>query len=524
MSDPIADMVFRKITIKPHTKSYQHREILCVYVTFEGKRANVQAITEHGEIIKRLDQKLLTHPRPYVVVTNASTWLAEYLVNKFGRLEGFQLKVTETRGEGQTEIIAKLSRFGISNKEASGKRKVGLHTVWSVSDFPTSLFPQGKCDPYTLLSTAVDIRNYCKESGIPLPSKPKGIAGDFLKDARFWPDGRGRVPTFINDNLRGFLPGNHMELRGKTRMVQNVWSIDMRNAYHRVAQYLRVPDHTHIYARGFTRTWKTAPIWFASNSVEYAREIARPGFVIVEATSRPTRNSEWRPKAINYSGKKRIGLWTNEIEFVESMGVDIHGIIASWTSHTPDMGLSRYAQFAESEANRVSPDRKKWLKPTLHSLYGMLAANKRRFRIGHLRGNSKRQRFFIGWNKSIDLCTFSTGAISHPVTNVAMLGILQAEIRCEMFRLANWLESNGHPVSHIHADGLHVATDDLPLLSSEWKVSQMVDLVYIDDVSWIWSDGETLPGRPEIERQREVRRYKDMLAAGVYGYRRKYAA
>jgi hypothetical protein len=525
--DPLDRLANRVLTIKPHKKSYQHREVICAFVTVTGKRTYCLAITEYGEQVENLANHLLVHPQSYVIVTNNVAWLADYMLGRYGHLECFQMKLTEARSlDDAGEVKANLSRIGFTNgrkAQHSGRRKA-MHNVWSSDDFPETLF-NSSYGWQELLTAAVDVRDYCKEQSLAVPNKPKGMAGDFMRDPKFWLHERGRVPEFINETLRPYLPGNHMELRGEVRKIQTVWSIDMRNAYHKLAQSITIPDHTHMYGRGYSRSWRDAPIWFTSGTPEFERELQRYGLVIVEATSRPTRQKEWRPRAINYSGKKRIALWTNEIEFCKSMGLDIHGIIAAWTSNHADTGLSKYGQFAESEASRVNLSRRKWLKPTFHTLYGMFAANKKSIRIGHLRGKSKSLfRFSLGFGHTLELPAFEIPQRSHPLSNVAILGTLQAEIRVRMMQLANELESKGHPVTHIHADGLHVATSNLPLLSDDWKIEEREDLVYIDDVSWIWATGETLPGRPELERQREIRRYNDMVTAGLYGYRRRFSS
>lgn len=525
--DPIEQLAHRRLTLKPHRKTYQHRDIVCVFVISHGKRIDVLAVTEQGERIGNLANYLLTCPTAHIVATNNPAWLADYMYRKFGHLECFQMKLTETRNEDETgEIKAALSRFGFTNgrnAQHEGRRKA-LHSVWCSQDFPTSLFPSGHCSFDELLKACIDVREYCKENALPIPNRPKGIASDFMRDERFWPKERGRVPEFTNEELRRFLPGNHMEMRSEPRKVINVWSIDMRAAYHQAAQSVIIPDHTTIYARGYSKSWETSPIWFDSDSPEYRREISRPGLVIVEATSRPTRKGEWRPKRINYSNKKRIPLWTNEIPFCEEMGLSIHGVICAWTSTKADTGLTKYGAFAEPEANNADAYRRKWLKPTLHTLYGMFAARKKSIRIGHLRGSGKKLRFSLGFGHSLEMSAFETPARSHPVANVAILGTLQAEIRVRMMRLANELESKGHPVTHMHADGIHVHTNDLPLLPDNiWKIEEREELIYIDDASWIWNNGDCLPGRPEAERAKELRRYADMIRGGLYGFSKRFA-
>ena len=65
-------------------------------------------------------------------------------------------------------------------------------------------------------------------------------------------------------------------------------------------------------------------------------------------------------------------------------------------------------------------------------------------------------------------------------------------------------------VLHIHADGIHVAGDELPLLPKGWTVKERTNLEYLDKVSWLSDQGATLPGRDERMRV-EVRRHNANL-------------
>jgi hypothetical protein len=86
-----------------------------------------------------------------------------------------------------------------------------------------------------------------------------------------------------------------------------------------------------------------------------------------------------------------------------------------------------------------------------------------------------------------------------------MLGVLQAEIRARTMRLANSLIVEGVDVLHIHADGIHT-TGKLPFLSNDWSVEPRTNLRYVDRVSWLADEGDTLPGR-DVQQRIETRRH-----------------
>jgi hypothetical protein len=208
-------------------------------------------------------------------------------------------------------------------------------------------------------------------------------------------------------------------------------------------------------------------------------------------------------------GPYTVFLWTNELDLAVDGGLIIHGITAAWTSVTADPGLPRYGAYAEAEIDQASDFRRRWLKPTLHATYGLLAAKPRNIAIGHHRGKGRESTRIIGRGHEVTVREALLRGHAPPTNNVPMLGVLQAEIRARSMRLANALMSEGVNVLHIHADGLHVA-GALPLVDDSWSIEPRDQLEYLDRVSWLSDQGDTLPGRDVRERV-EARRHRANL-------------
>lgn len=230
-----------------------------------------------------------------------------------------------------------------------------------------------------------------------------------------------------------------------------------------------------------------------------------PGLFCCLVISRPTRVREHRPPALDFSGERRIYLWSSEIDFIRTQcDARITGIFAAWTSSTPDTGMPHYGKFAETAITNASPYRQKWLKPTLHSVYGLLAATKRGFRTGWRMCKGKPSTWLIG-PREIPVRAIEFPATQPATVNVAMLGVVQAAIRARTMVMANELARAGMTITHLHADGLHAA-GDLPLIDgTHWRVETRDNLVYRDRVSWTCEQGDVLPGRSTAKRVNDQR-------------------
>ena len=438
------------------------------------------------------------------------------MVEAHGDNPAFNYQIVDSREQdaGPTMSVTRLTRFGVnsSRNRQQGKRNQAMHIVWCPGDMmrnPADVLDDNSVG--SLLRFGIDVRDWCKENDVPIPTTLAGIASGLLRDKRFWPNARGRVPHATNERVRPYLPGVYAELRGKVTETYQAVALDQRRAYHRAAQTVPMPDSTSLFARGYFANTEDSPVWAKPGTQLYERTIAQPGLVAIRATSRLTHKDETRPPAINYVGTRIIYLWTNEVPMCVEHGLQIHGIVAAWTSTKPDTGFPLYGAWAESQIDTANEFRARWLKPTLHAAYGLLATRPRILKIGHRNGNGRATTYILGIAHPFPVSEHTLGAHAPKTNNVAALGTLQAEIRKRSMQTANALMAEGVNVLHIHADGIHVA-GKLPLLSDkEWSIKPRSNLTYLDRVSWLSDEGDCLPGRELAQRIETRKHYAHIL-------------
>lgn len=473
-------------------------------------------VTEQGEVVTNLPIFAATNPS-YVWVTVDPAHLLAIMLDRLEEVPAFNYQIVSSTDDAPAGVhmsTSRLTRFGFRcscewrppmvRGAASctcgfpPNRRSAMHMVWSPGDMTRN--PNALMEGFThadLLRFGTDVRDWCKEHNLPLPTSLSGIAAALLRDGRFWPEARGRVPTATNERIRPWLPGVYSELRAEPARRHDAVAIDQRAAYHRAAQEVPMPDATTLFARGFFNAPETSPLWAQPGDGVYERTMSQPGVVYVTYSARPLRAHEARPPAIK-PGEGRCALWTAEVPYVETQGVTIHGIVAAWTSSDHDHGIARYGAWAEERIGEASEYRKRWLKPTLHALYGLTAMRTRKVSIGHYRGRGERDAFLLGPHE-FPVHRHDLPSLPSATTNVATLGVLQAEIRARSFKLANALSVEGVTILHIHADGIHAA-GDIPLIPNGWTIKPKTNLMYVDRVSWLSDEGDSLPGRDERQR------------------------
>jgi hypothetical protein len=459
-------------------------------------------------------------------VTTDTVTLLNALLAAYQDVPAFSYQIIESREVEEGAVShssARLLRFGFKcrcskeHRESVGctcgnppKRKDAMHVVWNPTEM--SRDPNGYLTSHThqgLLQFGCDVRDWCKEQDIPIPTSLAGIAAGLLKDARFWPHDRGRVPRATNENVRKYLPGVYSELRAVTNRRHRAMSLDQSRAYHVAAQEVPTPDPTTLYARGFYIDPETSPMWCVRDDPVYVRTMGQPGIVFVQYSARPALKHECRPPWVK-PGRNRAAVYTNEVTYAESQGVHIEGIVAAWTSSDSDTGLPKYGAWAHARIDEAGEFTRTWLKPTLHAAYGLLAMRPRAVTVGHLRSKGANRKFILGLGHEFTIPARELPVLTAPTTNTAMLGVLQAEIRTRSLMMATHLSEEGLEILHIHADGIHVAGDELPLIPSGWTVKERTNLEYLDNVSWLSDQGDTLPGR-DMQMRVEVRKHNAKL-------------
>lgn len=398
----------------------------------------------------------------------------------------------------------KLRTFGFRE---DGKRKQRLHQCWdprAISPTPFHQFIDGEVTHDALLAWAVDVRAWAERNDLELRNAFAGYAAQLLRDSRFYPHARRKVPRVTNEKARPSLPGNLVNIYvrpGPT--AYDVTAIDQRSAHHRITQRVPLPDANTLFARGFYSDPDNAPqYWAERGSHQYQRTMGEPGLLFVGMHSRRTLRNDHRLPLQDYQGFRRVFLYTNMVDFVESTGSYIDGIYAAWTSSTLDTGLPRYGKWAQHEIENAPPHRKKWLKPLLHSTYGLLAARPRPLEVGHRQAKGgRRERFLLG-PREFDVRMIRLPDWQPITANVIQRGVIEAETQVRSLRMAQFLTDAGCRVLHIHTDGLHVE-GQLPLLPDDWAITALTRVTYIDRVSWVAKERTCLPGR-DVQQRREV--------------------
>lgn len=462
-------------------------------------------MTESGEVFT--DLSTLIDGPPHIWVT----WDDVELLNAARDLYGDALRFNLVRTEDPEIKVgvtgdSRIMSFGLPWR-GEGKRNRLLHQVWN----PGRMFSTPKRAAETvghshgdLLKFATDVREWCKEQNLPLKASLPGLGSSLLRDKRFWPDDRGRVPRATNERVRRHLPGVYQERRARLLApYSSAVALDQERAYHRAAQQVPTPNPTNLYARGYFDDPESAPeLWAPRNSELYRRVTAQPGLVAVVASSRPRRKGEWRPPVCEGRERGVRYVWTNELPHAERHGLQVEGIVAAWTSEDADPGLPKYGAWAEEQIKSSSEYRKAWLKPTLHSLYGLLAARPRDIFIARSHGNGDPEIYTVrGYAYNVKQTVLPN--TTSPTVNVPMLGVLQAEIRARTLALA---DGYGEAVLHVHADGMHLDAVQLEFVPAGWTAEPITNLRFLDDVSWTSDQRDVLPGRTGDQRHAIRRR------------------
>ena len=507
------DRVEAPRTVTPRKRTYRHMNIVAI--------ADELIVTEDGELHDDIPQFYL-HAEPTVTVTLDPSGLLATLHAAFKDHPGWRYTLYRTHntdGDGSIARV-KLTTFGV---RAEGKRKSRLHQCWdprAVSSASSARFLDAG-DHASLLRWACDVRDWARDNDLELRNAFAGYSAQLLRDPRFYPENRRRVPRLTNERARPALPGNLITLAvtpGPTSY--QVTGVDQVRAHHRIVQEIPLPSSNHLFARGYFPDPEAAEgYWATRDSTLYQNVLRRHhGLLYVGLTSRLSTKSErgLRLPLQEHQGFKRAYVWTNQLSYLESTGTLIEGVFAAWTSTSVDDGLPRYGAFAENQIQSATPARRKWLKPLLHSTYGLLAARPRPMEVGHRPDGTFHRTFLLG-AREFPVKTAKLDAVAPNFTNVIQRGMIEAETQLRSLLMARYLTEQGCEVLHVHADGLHV-TGQLPLLPDSWAVSLLSDVIYVDRVSWVAHERVCLPGRDERLRHETIQHVARMMSDAAVTY------
>lgn len=506
------------------TQTYEHRSLLFVSSSSyldertgeTGERVSLASLlldyrksgidtpvictNDAASIIKELDDTLGNHPY--------WTWRATPL----RRVKRGAAKSPESKPA--ISVRLQVSHCGFKRTNGHGRNTYFwfVDCVSITGRTSSNIYPD--CSEEESLHTfGTRYRDFCRENGTKMFGARGSFGSAMLRDPRFIGSGERRLPSFINDEARRRLPGNHYELRTDPAVrLESATYLDISGAHHVAAERTKFPDPSGIRARGFHREPPTSfqgqEPWTRVGSRKFDRILRTHGLVLLRAQfAGKSKNALFHPAAERASTNRPNFIWayTNELDLLRSSGFDITGVEVAYTAGRTSESLNLYARYARETLKNSRPEDKSWKKSLLLSTYGMLAKRPSQYQsVSNMAGRSFDWPTGSGWLPGQILTTQKEH--SPATTNVIALGMIQAEVRRNVIETARYLQSLGVTVLALYADSLVVEGDTVPFLPPEWRIAKaLTNVVFIDPVSWVADQDERLPGRTGPNRYPRAR-------------------
>lgn len=334
-----------------------------------------------------------------------------------------------------------------------------------------------------LMGWAMEVRDFLQENGLRLSPTSGGIAAQFLKDKRFYPEDRRKVPRHTNAKARQHLPGNFYKLYGAEnglhrngRAVYSAAYLDQISAHHTAAKTIAFPCANTLRRRGRHSSLSDRS-YAKAGSQKYKELIKEYGlFYLAIEIPRLFPKDFPLPECDKPQGYHRGYFYSNELPYLEKLGVRIRHIIASWTSPDRDSGLNKYAHWASERVDEATELSKPWLKPTLLSTYGVLAAKPKIMEFGYRQAEGGEPKRYACGSGFIDVIAKASTKMREPLmANVIHRGMVEAETRLKSLEMARELTEDGHTILAIYADSVFVeGSKQLPLLKPPWRLQEFL--------------------------------------------------
>jgi hypothetical protein len=323
-----------------------------------------------------------------------------------------------------------------------------------------------------LLRWGKELREFCHTHTLRVAPTAGGIASQLLRDSRFYPEPRRKVPTATNERARPHLPGNHYELRAKSDIIYAAAVvIDQEAAHHNAAQFVQLPHADSLYARGHWRNENAERKWLSLHDVRGLHGLLKVyGTIPLSVTM-----ARWTPGNLITPGTKTFWIHTNEIEFMQQLGVSIKHVVAGWLAEDVDTGLQSYAEWAKAERS----ENPAWIKGTLLATYGILGSKPRPYKSVYRRSKKgKDTEVWIGRSRVKGKLIHTERLSQSPIAHVIQRGMIEAETNKRSILMARELEKQGIRVYAIQADAVVAdGNTQLPLLPYPWRIK--------DRVAWV---------------------------------------
>jgi hypothetical protein len=347
-----------------------------------------------------------------------------------------------------------------------------------------------------LMDWGMEVRNFCIENDLLFKPSAGGIAAQLLRDPRFYPKARRKVPKIINAKGRKRLPGNFYQLYGETERRYSASYVDMQGAHHFIAQRVKFPCANTLKAYGQFSTEKPT-VWARPNSKRLRGVMSWHGLFHVKLSVPAIGKGRFAPPYMEKQGQFDVWIFSNELPMIRALGGRVEAVYAVLGSPDVDEGLSKYAQWAVKQLDERA-DQKGWLKPLLHSPYGVLAARPRPMEFGWRIAKGGEADVYPMAGKVVPVKVLKTKRIIEGNTaNVIHRAMIEAEQRMMALTLAQELSDKGGKVICIYADSLFVNMPQLPLLPEPWVLKEQVtNLRFLSATQFMSPQITRLPGVP----------------------------
>lgn len=508
--------------VKPRKPHKSHLPIVAV-----SQEDDCFLVESTGEVhsLSELPRLLVAHPESLIVTSNAAKLLYHLDLQFAPGSDLWQFRVSPdkrdvrlpngARGRRIQATVVHFFGWKSPDKGKKGHYHYPLDSVMFARKSIHELIPGDLPRVVKLLRWGKDVRKFCEENELRVSPTSGGLAGQLLRDSRFFPEARRKIPRATNARARPHLPGNYYRLMVDEGKTFQATYLDMKSAHHTIASELSFPDPDSLYARGRFRVTDNTDVtvsdnqpWLTIGTHGYDRTIAHArGLLYVHLTVPHLKPTQFAPPFMETPGRHMTWIYTNELPMIRELGGVVDWITAGWVSFKSAPGLNRYALWSIEQLDQANADRKAWLKPTLLASYGILAARPRPMEFGFRQANSGVPREYpAGSGMLKTVAMIGDREQEMPTVNVIYRGMIEAEQRMRSLALARDLYSRGVNVLAIYADSVFVESGKpLPFLPRPWVIQNELDrLRFYSSTSFTSAQLTKLPGIPRegLERLR----------------------
>lgn len=508
-----------KRTVTPRKSAYVPLSIIAVDIQAETVWTES---TERTYPLGHLPALVLQEPDSILVGYEVGL-AVEQIVKDFEKLPTFQVRVTPIDRElspWEPNKEKRVVNHGVSWSFIGWRRSVNKKAGWLKKHFPVDpfLFTASFKREYktadrslaAVIGWAEMVREFLEENDLAFRATQTGIAAQLLRDPRFYPEARRKVPKATNALARNKLPGNLYVHNANRLATYDALEVDQQSSHHSCARDLVFPCSNTLYAKGYFRTLEDKP--FAMRGTRFFDKlISQPGLFYAKLRVPrlgPNRSLFVTPNADNagtdQDGCRVAFVYSNELDELKRCGVEILYLIAAWTSKETDTGLNRYAEWSLSEIEKCDADRKRWMKPLLLSGYGLLATKPRKMQAAYLRGKGKQTHYHIGRGRVMRFFKYESANPHEPgFVNVIQRGMIEAETRLRSLQMARFLESHGCDVLLVYADAVFVSPRErqLPLLPPGWTTQEITNAYFPNANQVVCDQFAKIPGHTGRQRR-----------------------